>query len=125
MKYGAEYGVGGQPSINGDVYSFGILLLEMFTGKRPTNELFGGNFTLNSYTKSALPERILDIVDESILHIGLRVGFPVVECLTMVFEVGLRCCEESPMNRLATSIVVKELISIRERFFKASRTTWR
>ncbi|KAL9294187.1 putative LRR receptor-like serine/threonine-protein kinaseRLK-Pelle-LRR-XII-1 family [Arabidopsis thaliana] len=120
-----EYGVGGQPSINGDVYSFGILLLEMFTGKRPTNELFGGNFTLNSYTKSALPERILDIVDESILHIGLRVGFPVVECLTMVFEVGLRCCEESPMNRLATSIVVKELISIRERFFKASRTTWR
>ncbi|VVB04752.1 unnamed protein product [Arabis nemorensis] len=114
-----EYGMGGQPSIYGDVYSFGVLILEMFTGKRPTNELFGGNFTLISYTKSALPERVLDIVDKSILHSGLRVGFPVVECLTLVYEVGLRCCEESPTNRLATSEVVKELILIRERFFKS------
>ncbi|CAL9247275.1 unnamed protein product, partial [Arabidopsis halleri] len=94
-----EYGMGGQPSIHGDVYSFGVLLLEMFTGKRPTNELFGDNFTLHSYTKSALPERVLEIADESILHNGLRVGFRIAECLTLVLEVGLRCCEESPMNR--------------------------
>ncbi|KAF3505678.1 hypothetical protein F2Q69_00005700 [Brassica cretica] len=48
-----EYGLGRQPSIHGDVYSF---VLEMFTRKRPTNELFGGNISLHSYTKSALPE---------------------------------------------------------------------
>ncbi|KFK34061.1 hypothetical protein AALP_AA5G097000 [Arabis alpina] len=120
-----EYGVGGQPSIHGDVYSFGVLILEMFTGKRPTNELFGGNFTLHSFTKSALPERVLDIADKSILHSGLRVGFPIAECLTLVLDVGLRCCEESPTNRLATSEAIKELISIKERFFKARRTTRR
>ncbi|EFH53802.1 hypothetical protein ARALYDRAFT_905940 [Arabidopsis lyrata subsp. lyrata] len=120
-----EYGMGGQPSIHGDVYSFGVLVLEMFTGKRPTNELFEGNFTLYSYTKSALPERVLDIADKSILHNGLRVGFPVVECLKVILDVGLRCCEESPMNRLATSEAAKELISIRERFFKTRRTARR
>ncbi|CAL9247342.1 unnamed protein product [Arabidopsis halleri] len=120
-----EYGMGGQPSIHGDVYSFGILVLEMFTGKRPTNELFEGSLTLHSYTKSALPERVLDIVDVSILHNGLRVGFPVVECLQVILDVGLRCCEESPTNRLATSEAAKELISIRERFFKTRRTTRR
>ncbi|ESQ37537.1 hypothetical protein EUTSA_v10002388mg [Eutrema salsugineum] len=117
-----EYGMGGQPSIHGDVYSFGVLLLEMFTGKRPTNELFGGNLTLYSFTKSALPERVLDIADGSILHNG---GFPVAECLALVLEVGLRCCEESPTNRLETSEATKELISIRERFFKARRTARR
>ncbi|ESQ38625.1 hypothetical protein EUTSA_v10028397mg, partial [Eutrema salsugineum] len=41
-----EYGMGGEPSIHGDVYSFVVLLLEMFTGKRPTNELFGGKYNL-------------------------------------------------------------------------------
>ncbi|CAA7058170.1 unnamed protein product [Microthlaspi erraticum] len=74
------------------------------------------------YTKSALPERVLDIADNSILHTGLRVGFPIAECLTLILEMGLRCCEESPTNRLATSEATKELISIRERFFKARRT---
>jgi Leucine-rich repeat (LRR) protein len=117
-----EYGMGGQPSIHGDVYSFGVLLLEMFTGKRPTDELFGGNLTLHSYTKLALPEKVFEIADKAILHIGLRVGFRTAECLTLVLEVGLRCCEEYPTNRLATSEVAKELISIRERFFKTRRT---
>lgn len=114
--------MGGQPSIHGDVYSFGVLLLEVFTGKRPTDELFGGNFTLHSYTKSSLPERILEIADKSICHNGLRVGFPISECLTLVLDVGLRCCEESPSNRLAMSEAVKELNSVREKFFKSRRT---
>ncbi|KAF3492745.1 hypothetical protein DY000_02055928 [Brassica cretica] len=120
-----EYGMGAQPSVHGDVYSFGVLLLEMFAGKRPSDELFGGDFTLISYTKSALPERVLDIADKSILDSGLRVGFPVAECLALVLNVGLRCGEESPMNRLATSEAAKELVSIRERFFKATRTVGR
>ncbi|KAL0652279.1 hypothetical protein Bca4012_094970 [Brassica carinata] len=114
-----EYGMGGQPSIQGDVYSFGVLVLEMLTGKRPTDELFGGNFTLHSYIKSVLPEQVLKIADKSFFDNGLIVGFPIAECLTLVLDVGLRCSEESPTNRLEMSEATKELISIRERFFKA------
>ncbi|WZY81033.1 hypothetical protein YC2023_027417 [Brassica napus] len=116
-----EYAMGGKISVHGDAYSFGILILEMFSGKRPTDEMFGGDFTLRSCIRSALPEQVLDVADELILHNGLRIGFPAAECLTKVLEVGLRCSEESPGNRLGMSEVVKELISIKEMFFKARR----
>ncbi|KAK9229204.1 hypothetical protein WN944_022163 [Citrus x changshan-huyou] len=34
-----EYGREGRVSANGDVYSFGIMLMETFTGKKPTDEM--------------------------------------------------------------------------------------
>ncbi|CAF1916931.1 unnamed protein product [Brassica napus] len=65
--------------------------------------------------------QVLDIVDKSMLHSCLRDGFPLVECLTLILEVGLRCCEGSPTSRLAMSQADKELISVRERFYKSRK----
>ncbi|KAK8334201.1 hypothetical protein V6Z11_A10G258200 [Gossypium hirsutum] len=50
-----EYGMGSELSTNGDVYSYGILLLEMLTGKRPTNERFKEGLSLHNLVKAALP----------------------------------------------------------------------
>ncbi|KAG5616215.1 hypothetical protein H5410_016039 [Solanum commersonii] len=43
-----ELGMGSDASIYGDVYSFGILLLEMFTGRKPTDEMFKDNLNLHN-----------------------------------------------------------------------------
>ncbi|XP_010533421.1 PREDICTED: putative receptor-like protein kinase At3g47110 [Tarenaya hassleriana] len=120
-----EYGMGGEPSVMGDVYSFGVLVLEMFTGKRPTDELFSEDFTIHNHTRSSLPARVTDIVDPSILYnAGARMErAAMAECLGMVLDVGIRCSEESPANRTAIVEAVEELVSIRKRFFKAKRTT--
>ncbi|XP_024022659.1 putative receptor-like protein kinase At3g47110 [Morus notabilis] len=62
-----EYATGGEPSKQGDVYSYGILVLEMFTGRRPTDEMFKDDFNLHNFVKMALPERLVRIVDSSLL----------------------------------------------------------
>lgn len=59
----------GKISTEGDVYSYGILLLEIFSGKRPTesNIFFDGDCTLHDYVNMSLPHRVMDIVDPRIV----------------------------------------------------------
>ncbi|KAM7473950.1 hypothetical protein LguiB_021193 [Lonicera macranthoides] len=65
-----EYGMGGAASKCGDVYSYGVLLLEMFTGRRPTDDMFKDGLNLHNYIKMALQEQGMQIVDQTLLAIG-------------------------------------------------------
>ncbi|CAL5414333.1 unnamed protein product [Camellia sinensis] len=62
-----EYGMGDMASTLGDAYSFGILLLGMFTSKKPTDDMFKDHLNLHNFVKNALPERVMEIVDPYIL----------------------------------------------------------
>ncbi|KAM5555388.1 putative LRR receptor-like serine/threonine-protein kinase [Rosa sericea] len=119
-----EYGMGSEVSVYGDVYSFGILMLEMFTGKRPTNNMFNDGLNLHNYVKTALPECVSEIseslvlqentanVAESRSQLSVRAQ-KIEECLTLIFGIGIACSTESPTNRKDISDVVAELQSIR------------
>ncbi|CAL5432216.1 unnamed protein product [Camellia sinensis] len=53
-----EYGMGEEVSTQGDIYSFGVLPLEMFTGKRPTDNMFIDNINIHIYAKRSLSNQI-------------------------------------------------------------------
>jgi len=53
------YGMGGQIFVLGDIYSYGVLLLEMFTGKRPNNDMFKDGLSIQKFTAIALPKRVM------------------------------------------------------------------
>ncbi|EOY22754.1 Leucine-rich repeat protein kinase family protein, putative [Theobroma cacao] len=51
-----EYGSSGIISEKTDVYSFGILLMETFTRKKPTDEMFDGEMNLRRWIYESLPD---------------------------------------------------------------------
>ena len=59
--------MGNEVSTYGDIYSYGILLLEMFTGKRLTDNMFKDSLNFHEFAKENLPERVIDIVAQ--LHL--------------------------------------------------------
>ncbi|PRQ57773.1 putative protein kinase RLK-Pelle-LRR-XII-1 family [Rosa chinensis] len=62
-----EYAVGAESSKQGDVYSYGILVLELFTGKRPTDEMFIDNCNIHTFVKTSIQGRLMQIVDPTLI----------------------------------------------------------
>ncbi|OEL37252.1 putative LRR receptor-like serine/threonine-protein kinase [Dichanthelium oligosanthes] len=60
----SEYARGGHASTYGDVYCFGIVLLEMLTGKRPTDHLFVNELNIVRFVERSFPDKILDLIGE-------------------------------------------------------------
>ncbi|XP_039004313.1 probable LRR receptor-like serine/threonine-protein kinase At3g47570, partial [Hibiscus syriacus] len=130
-----EYGTGSVLSTKGDVYSYGILLLEMFTGKRPTDERFKEGLSIRYFVEAALPERLIEIVDPIFLQESVRQGtLPNItlnensegndkhlQCLNLIMEIGLTCSAESPSERMNMCDVVTKLCSIRDKFLRSTR----
>ncbi|KAK2987196.1 hypothetical protein RJ640_029081 [Escallonia rubra] len=114
-----EYGMGEEVSTEADMYSYGIMLLEMFTGKRPTDSMFIDNFSLHNYVKFALPDRVMEILDSTIVleeveglnkNKGGEGEFAKLKsCLESILRLGVICSTELPHERMDSRNVVKEL----------------
>ena len=118
--------MGSEVSTCGDMYSFGILILEMLTGRRPTDEVFQDGQNLHNFVATSFPDNIKEILDPHLVTRDVEVAIEdgnrlnlipwVEESLVSLFRIGLICSMESPKERMNIMDVTKELNTFRKVF---------
>ncbi|KAL8510893.1 hypothetical protein ACS0TY_017638 [Phlomoides rotata] len=95
-----EYGSEGLVSTMVDVYSYGILLMEVFTKRRPTDEMFSGELTMRRWVSESFPNSVMQIVDRELLNVDGRRSITRHEsCLTSIIGLALECTTDLSEER--------------------------
>lgn len=114
--------MGGQISTKGDVYSYGVLLLEMFTGKCPSNEKFKDGMSLHKHVATEFPHGVDEILDPVMLRNDLDGGNSEVKksCALQMLKLGLLCSMPSPRDRLGMEQVCTAILDMKRTFLEFS-----
>lgn len=104
--------------MEGDVFAYGILLLEMFTGKRPTNDIFVHGLDLRAYVEMALPEKVFEIIDRQLQQNGNYMHEKMVDFIGLILQVGVQCSTASPHERPGIKDVMNQMHKIRNLILK-------
>ncbi|XP_016648665.1 PREDICTED: probable LRR receptor-like serine/threonine-protein kinase At3g47570 isoform X1 [Prunus mume] len=120
-----EYGLEGMVSTSGDVYSFGIVVMETFTRRKPTNEMFDGEMNIKQWIANSLvlPDAKIDeVLDANLLGIGTEQEdddhVRKRDCISAIMRLALACCAESPEERISMEEAVVTLKKIKIKFMK-------
>ena len=108
-----EYGSVGRLSRKSDVFSYGVMLLEVFTGKRPTVPMFVGELDIRRCIHQAIPTNVMYVGDEQLQQ---DPAGSLNDFLIPVLEIGLLCSDDLPDRRMAMRDVVVKLKKIREAY---------
>ncbi|KAL6839027.1 hypothetical protein ACP4OV_031081 [Aristida adscensionis] len=124
-----EYGEGLAVSTSGDVYSLGVTLIEMFTGKSPTDSMFRDGLNLHYFAEAALPDKVMEIADSNMWlqdevcnSNDTRSITRTMKCLTAVIQLGVLCSKQLPIERLSMSDTAAKMHTIRDAYFHAQQS---
>ncbi|KAH0685050.1 hypothetical protein KY289_022802 [Solanum tuberosum] len=114
-----EYGSEGIVSTSGDVYSYGIMLMEVLTKRRPTDEeICNENLNLRKWIIQSFSGSMMDVVDVNLFSEEEEITSKSEMCIASMIELGLDCTKETPESRVTMKEVVKRLNKINNTFLE-------
>ncbi|XP_027362458.1 probable LRR receptor-like serine/threonine-protein kinase At3g47570 [Abrus precatorius] len=108
-----EYGTEGVVSVKGDVYSYGIMLTEVFTRKKPTDEMFEEGLSLRSWIQESMPHGITQVADPNLLEGDEQFNYAKETTLVNIMQLALSCSVDSPEDRMSMLEVLGRLNKIK------------
>ncbi|GLJ55537.1 hypothetical protein SUGI_1192830 [Cryptomeria japonica] len=112
-----EYGFGGEISTKGDVFSYGILMLEVLTQKQPTDDMFTNGLTLSQWVSTTFPS-ILESCIQGIflddMHDRDEEGQEALKLSTLegLLQLGLWCANQISNSRPSMQQVESILVEM-------------
>ena len=92
------------------MFSYGIMLLELFTGKRPTDPMFIADLSIKEWVHRSFPLELIHVLDEQLVQDAFSSSScNMNEFLPPIFELGLICSRDSPDQRISMRDVVVRL----------------
>ncbi|KAJ7945313.1 Receptor kinase [Quillaja saponaria] len=82
-------------STKGDVYSYGVVLLELLTGKRPTDSADFGDTNLVGWVKQHAKLKVSDVFDQELMKEDPSLEIELLQHL----RVACACLDERPFRR--------------------------
>ncbi|WMV23567.1 hypothetical protein MTR67_016952 [Solanum verrucosum] len=114
-----EYGSEGIVSASGDVYSYGIMLMEILTKRRPTDEdICNENLDLRKWIIQSFSGTMMDVVDANLFCEEEQITRKSEICIASMIELALDCTKEMPESRITMKDVVKKLSRIKNTFLE-------
>ena len=114
IGFETEYGLEGRVSTRGDIYSYGIMVLEMLTRKKPIDDMFVGEMSLRQWVKASIPYKIMEVIDGNLLR--TEQGNDAIAAqgdVLAIMELGLECSRELPEERIGIKDVIIKLNKIK------------
>ena len=92
----------------------------MFTGRRPTDDMFSGSLDLHRHSEDALADRIWEIADATMwLHtdsFDSTARSKIENCLVSAIALGVSCSKKQPRERTLIQDAVAEMHAIRDSY---------
>ncbi|XP_047967287.1 probable LRR receptor-like serine/threonine-protein kinase At3g47570 [Salvia hispanica] len=112
-----EYGSEGLVSTRCDVYGYGVMLMEVFTRKKPSDDMFVGDLSLKTWIQRSVPEFTYQVIDANlVMNVDEEHGDKIVEFASSILELALKCCADSSYERINMKEALAQLQKIQRGF---------